>query len=229
MVTHLFCEAWGIDDPEPHWFDEPGIGRLTVTSPHEERAFHAYNRRRRYRDRVRPWNFLMMAHLPRHARLTTGQRQSLVAPFEKNPRKRRRARWVDRGNPDAPSAPIRTGVGPYVVKAATLVQSYRNVYEDYRTHPEVKAGRPDGAPCKEWTMGLLQPLEVIVGEVRLIGKESNRLSEDDTVDGPQDRAIEYPERTCRGCGTALQGRQRDWCSEACRKRSARSRAVQSAQ
>jgi hypothetical protein len=62
----LFCQAWGLAYEEPEWFDHPAVGRLTVTSAPEERAFRSYNAaKRRYRDKVRPWNFLMVAY-PTH-------------------------------------------------------------------------------------------------------------------------------------------------------------------
>ena len=41
------------------------------------------------------------------------------------------------------------------------------------------------------------------------------------LDDPAGRAIQYPEPMCRSCGEPLTGRQRVWCSEACRKRAGR--------
>ena len=93
-------------------------------------------------------------------------------------------------------------------------------------HPEPKAADSHGEPCAPWTVGQLQPVTVNATGAFRIGKETNRLAEDRAIlDDPEDRAIEYPERTCRRCGGALGGRQRAWCSEVCRKRSARSRAA----
>src|SRR5262249_46121147 len=56
--THLLCTELGVPNPEPGWFAEEAIGRLTVTSRHEEQAFRAYNAGRPYAEGVRPWNFL---------------------------------------------------------------------------------------------------------------------------------------------------------------------------
>jgi hypothetical protein len=93
-------------------------------------------------------------------------------------------------------------------------------------HPEVKAADSTGTPCAPWTVGQLQPLVVEASSVVRIGRETNRLTEDLAImDDPADRAIEYSQYTCRNCGAALKGRQRDWCSGACRKKSARSGAA----
>jgi hypothetical protein len=54
---HTICTELGIANDEPNWFNDEAIGRLTVTSQHEERAFRAYNKALPYEERVRPWNF----------------------------------------------------------------------------------------------------------------------------------------------------------------------------
>jgi hypothetical protein len=117
---------------------------------------------------------------------------------------------------------IRTGAAAFVIDGVSAVRPYRDVFEEYRMHPESKAAGDRGRQCAPWTVGQLQPLVVGATGVVRKGKETNRLAEDLTVlDDPDDRAIEYPERTCRGCGAPLHGRERDWCSEACRKRAGR--------
>ena len=47
---------------EPEWFDVIAAGRLTVTTPHEQRAWDTYNQTKRRAERVRPFNFAMTAH-----------------------------------------------------------------------------------------------------------------------------------------------------------------------
>ena len=59
---HAVCAVLGIRHPEPDRFADPAVGRLTVTSPHEEETFRSLNEGLPYADRVRPWNFLMTAH-----------------------------------------------------------------------------------------------------------------------------------------------------------------------
>jgi hypothetical protein len=100
------------------------------------------------------------------------------------------------------------------------VQTYRDYFTDYRRHPEAKAASADGQPCLPDTRGLLQPLVVEAESVVHIGKEAARLI--DAADAPDenDRVVVYQPRTCRGCNQPVEGR-RQWCSEACRKRTSR--------
>jgi hypothetical protein len=44
----------------------------------------------------------------------------------------------------------------------------------YQQHPEAKSLAPDGTPCKADTRGLLKRAHVIAGEIRYIGKETDR-------------------------------------------------------
>jgi hypothetical protein len=53
---------------------------------------------------------------------------------------------------------------------------------DYQRHPESKSLAPDGTPCSADTKGLLKRANVLAGEIRYIGKETDRKWEggDDT-------------------------------------------------
>jgi hypothetical protein len=44
----------------------------------------------------------------------------------------------------------------------------------YQEHPEAKSLAPDGTPCKPNTKGLLQRAHVVAGELRFVGKETDR-------------------------------------------------------
>jgi len=80
---------------------------------------------------------------------------------------------------------------------------------------------PDGKPC-QWTHGLLQPPRVHATGLARVGKETNPLADTaDLILASDERAVEYREPCCLGCGRKLVGRQRLWCSEACRKRAFR--------
>jgi len=47
----------------------------------------------------------------------------------------------------------------------------------YGAHPETKSLAPNGEPCGQGTVGLLQRRPVTARVIRLIGKESNRLEQ----------------------------------------------------
>jgi hypothetical protein len=57
------------------------------------------------------------------------------------------------------------------------VRTYRDVIEEYATHPEAKSAAPDGGPCGRLTVGELGRLRVEAGRIVYVGKESNRLEE----------------------------------------------------
>jgi hypothetical protein len=45
---------------------------------------------------------------------------------------------------------------------------------EYQEHPEAKSFAPDGTPCQPSTTGLLRRVHVVAGEIRHIGKETDR-------------------------------------------------------
>jgi len=57
------------------------------------------------------------------------------------------------------------------------VKSYRDVFEEYRFHPEPKSAAPNGAPSNRQTVGLLARRHVHAFDVSCIGKEANDLEE----------------------------------------------------
>ena len=59
---------------------------------------------------------------------------------------------------------------------------YRQVIDEYGTHPERKALGPDGRPVTRWTRGLLSPRHVVVSGHLAVGKETTRLGENCTPD-----------------------------------------------
>lgn len=222
---HLLCLELEIPDPVPDWFGAPAVGALTITSAQDERAFAAYNAARPYAERVRPWGFLMTAHVHPFARLGRGPRV-LVAPREDDPGGRRDAAWFDRADPGGEVLRIRTGDPTFVVPGTVTVQSYGDYFEEFRRHPESKAAGPDGEPCHPWTRGQLGPLEVTVRRLVRIGKEAGRLASDPTSgEATEFVAQEYRESACAGCGRPI-AQNRRWCGEACRKRAERRRIVQ---
>ena len=206
-----------VPNQEPTWFTDEAIGRLTVTSQHEERAFRTNNKARPYEQRVRPWNFLNLAH-PVHAERQRLGIRCLVAPYEQNPEKRRRNTWHDRSSQDRSWTGIRTG-GLEVDDDTVIVQSYRDYFDDHRRHTDAKMLGSDGERCHPWTRGLLQPAVIAPTRLIHVGKESNPLTDDNQTD--DSIAFEYAERVCR-CGQQVDGR-RKWCSEACRARARRAR------
>jgi hypothetical protein len=67
------------------------------------------------------------------------------------------------------------------------VQSYRDVYTEYREHPETKAAASTGAPVLPSTREPLAPAKITATAVDRIGKEADRLADDHLVDGDDDQ------------------------------------------
>jgi hypothetical protein len=219
--TQLLHDELGIPRAAPAWFDRPAVGRLAVSSPQEEASFKIHNAGLRYSERARPFNFAMMAFPKPGQPASDG---ALIAPLDTDPARWAHAPWRPRGAPQTPPVELRTGDPTYAIAGTVVVQTYRDVYDEYRQHPEAKAAGPGGHPCRPATRGLLGPLTITASELVRIGKEHNRLAGDDVVDGAEDQPVTYrpAARVCRGCSNHVVGRQQ-WCTEACRVRTRRRR------
>jgi hypothetical protein len=202
----------------------PAVGRLRVSSIREEHAFRAFNRNRPYSQRVRPFNFLNVFHLHRLRRTGGRHRKSLVAPYERSPSKWLSAPVLDRHDPGGGALRIRTHDPYAVVEGEEPVATLGAYFEDYLNHPEVKLAH-EGRYCFPWTKGVLESRCILATSVTRIGKESSRLADpSELLNSGDERIVLYGEpRRCQApdCGRLLTGRQRTWCSEACRKRAFR--------
>ena len=178
------------------------------------------------RERVKPWGFLTIAHPTSFERARKDGPRTLIAPFERDPVRRRQAHWIDRDRPNEASRRIHTSTQPEYRAGSFAVLSYRDYFNQYRQHAESKALDPtDGKRCHPWTRGQIKPWHITATELTRVGKESNRLTEThQSVDDEHEQVIEYPgpSRKCRGwdCQEVVGGRHQ-WCSESCRKRHAR--------
>jgi hypothetical protein len=66
----------------------------------------------------------------------------------------------------------------------------------YQEHPEAKSLAPDGSPCQADTRGLLQLAHVVAGELRYVGKETDRKWEEgDEISILEFKATEYGRAT----------------------------------
>jgi hypothetical protein len=217
---HLLCRELGIDDPEPDWFGDIALGQLSVTSPHTEAAFRAFNASLPYEESVRPWNFCSLVHVTRRARAVTGIR-CLVAPYERDTSKLAEIDWFDRNDRTHQPYTISASETVEIEDDRIPVQTYRDYFEEYRLHPEAKALASDGKPCHPWTKGALHPPRVRATRVARVGKEANPIADTADLILDDDRVLEYREFCCWQCGKELRGRQKLWCSEKCRKRASR--------
>jgi hypothetical protein len=173
--TGILHDVLGLDYARPSWFERPAVGRITASSATSLRPFVDHNARTDLAGRVKPFNFLMTAHVAPfgHPDDYPPQRFQLVAPYDRDPRTWLTTKWVDHYSGDA--FPIATGWPPS--PDAVHVQSYGDVVGRYATQPEPKSLGPDGRPCGRQTVGLLQRRPVEANTISIIGKEANRIED----------------------------------------------------
>lgn len=176
-----------IDNPDaflttgPAWLDLPALTRIALTTNEVANAFAAYNAGRSWPEQVKPFNFLLHAHIdplgypvgvdPTHFRL--------IAPYESDPKAWLRLPWVDLHSGIV--HPVTTDPNDHRSELARL-KTYRDVLALYAVHPEPKSLDPGGQPCNRRSPpGLLARRPVTLLTLSLIGKESNRL--DETIAG----------------------------------------------
>jgi hypothetical protein len=166
------------EDPRPldDWLTRPAVTRISAASAAALRPFlTSYNASRPFWDQIKPFNFLLCAHVApfSHPAGYPPQRFQLVAPYEPNPSRWLEMAWIDHYSGD--SFPIHTDGPPS--PSSIKVKTNRDVLARYRSHPEPKSLGPDGAPSTRRTSGLLQCRPVAATAITYIGKEANRLEE----------------------------------------------------
>jgi hypothetical protein len=180
-------EHLGLPTEEPPWLGRPALTQLAITTPRLLRPFAANEAGLDYADRMKPFNFLLAAHV---APLgfpsgTDPSRFLLIAPFESDPALWRKLTWSD-VHSERPFAITTDPTHRVYHPEKALVQTYRDALALFRLHPEPKSLRPDGLPCDELhkdCAGLLQrrPAFVSTGAIEYVGKEMNEL--DDVLAG----------------------------------------------
>jgi transposase len=188
----IIHEALGQPYSWPEWLDPPAIGRITASSPQLLQPFADWNRGKPYAEQVKPFNFLLSAHVAPFGLPdgVDGTRFHLIAPYEGDARKWLTPPWTDRST--GKQYAITTTTSPYATRAVR-VKSYRDVLDDYRTHPEAKSLSPDGGLCRRTTVGLLRRRTVTMLSLTHVGKESNLLEEVEAglVHDPDEVYTEY--------------------------------------
>jgi hypothetical protein len=170
----LVREALGLQVTEPAWFDRPAMSRITVSQPVLLKLFADYNAGKPYADQIKPCNFLIAPHVARFGHPVGADRThfALFAPFTSKDDARLELEYIERYS--GKRYRISTSI-PMGTEDTVRVQTCRDVFIEYRTHPEAKFDGPDGKLCGRNTIGLLSRRHVRLGELHFVGKESNEL------------------------------------------------------
>jgi hypothetical protein len=100
----------------------------------------------------------------------------LIAPYEADPRKWSTLQWIDRYS--GISYTITTSnVATLYGNRTVRIRTYREVLDEYRTHPEAKSLDPTGKVCDRQSIGFLRRRPVTRSSRSYVGKESNQLEE----------------------------------------------------
>jgi hypothetical protein len=154
----------------------PAVGQTTVSSPPLLRPFGPLNVGKGYVNQVKPFNFLSTCHVRAlgHPVGVRPERFHLIAPYETDSRRWTKTEWIDRYSGKTYHI---TATGDHGSRTSARVKTYRDVVEEYAYHPEIKCADAQGQPCGKQTRGLLQRRQVRIGDITMIGKESNSLEE----------------------------------------------------
>ncbi len=165
-------------------FDVPLRRKFPISQPAILKRLVGYNESRSFDFRVKPFGFVQTASPDQE----TGDIDILpIAPFETDVRKAMRLPWVDfnTGNP------IRLDWHGTAMAGTIGVTRLSDYVENYATHPEAKAADRDGNPAIPETIGLLGRLAVRSKRLARIGKEVDRLDEDEGAALVPELPIEY--------------------------------------
>ena len=160
---------------KPEWLDQPAISRYSVTQYSLLQSFRKFNHGRNYDDRVKPSNFIIVAHGSKFQPTVAGHHVP-IRSYEPDSTKWLDRQWISKNDGRFLTLGVfndTTGIENDVY----YVKSYRDVIEGYAVHSEDKFATTDGAPCYPTYVGMLERVHVrAVGTVYL-GKESNNLEQ----------------------------------------------------
>jgi len=176
-------------------FEIPLRRKLPLTQPDILRRFTRYNRNRDYSERVKPFGFLQAMTIA-----SQGSHEDVrpIAPFERTVTESRKLPWMDAKTGKAVAIDWE---GNGWAQAIPVIRLDEYV-ERYRIHPESKAADAQGTVCTEETRGLLYPLHLESDASIHVGKEVDRLDEDEGTTLTDNEPIVYRDKKEAGTHAA---------------------------
>lgn len=185
---YLIQTALGLRHRTPSCFALPAMMKFAITTPDVFKVLQNRQAERplSYRDRVKPFNFILSPMINRQVfgvdprtkqpvrlgyPLTVNDEHfALIAPFTEDASRWYRIPWMN----------VHDGkwfyLAPLAKKQSFEASPYTldDVISLYHVHPESKSLAPDGTPCGWHTAGLLQRTSVRATGFDYIGKETDR-------------------------------------------------------
>ena len=155
----------------PSWLDIPQMMRLTITTYNVLEMLGEW-------EVARPYNFLLLPMVDPLYGFAFHKKSNepvlLVCPFSS-----KQLEWFslecvnvhDGKKYKMLNCRKTNGSIPYDV---VFPSQFAHLLIQYQKHPEAKSLSPDGDPCEAETNGLLKRSHVIAGEIRYVGKETDR-------------------------------------------------------
>jgi len=180
---------------EPLGFEHlPAIGRVPITSPAALRSLAKLNRGRKYRNRIKPFDFLLSCHVKPfgYPPDVDPEKFHLVAPYVPDPECWVDLPWIDQYSGKQYEI---TTEGFHGSRGVARVKTYGEVLREYEFHLGAKSADAKGKPSGKQTVGLLRRRHIRVERIIYIGKESNRLEEMEAgiIHSPDSVYTEYPD------------------------------------
>ncbi len=172
----------------------PAMGRVPITSPAALRSVARLNRGKKYRNRIKPFDFLLTCHVKPfgYPPDIDPEKFHLVAPYVPDPECWVDLPWIDQNSGTQYEITTESFHGS---RGVARVKTYGEVLREYEYHPGAKSADAKGKPSGKQTFGLLRRRHVRVERIIYIGKESNRLEEIEAgiIHSPESVYTEYPD------------------------------------
>lgn len=170
MWDYILRGSLGLKRRVPSWLQIPQMMRLTITTHNVLTMLGEW-------EVARPYNFLLLPMVDPIVGFVInkrpGEKVLPVCPYSSKQRE-----WFDLKCVD-----VRTGESYKMVDYTKNVRprdnmvfpkQFSRLVIEYQTHPEAKSLAPDGGPCRKDTKGLLGRAHIVAGELRYVGKETER-------------------------------------------------------
>jgi hypothetical protein len=191
---NIVRRAHGLSTQDLGFENLPAVGRITVSSPAVMRSLGNLNQNKKYSAKIKPFNFLLTCHCVPFGQPTGTDPEHfhLIAPYEAHPEKWLKIPWIDQYT--GKKYRITTD-GNHGSRNTARVKIYGEVIREYKHHPESKCADAVGNTCDRQTVGLLQRRQILIDQIKYIGKESNSLDDVEAglIHSEQDAYTEYPD------------------------------------
>jgi hypothetical protein len=188
MWEYIVRSALGLKTKSPDWIEVPQMMRLNITTYNVLKMLGNW-------EIARPYNFLllpMVDPLFGHAfDRRADEKILLVCAFSS-----KQERWFDLECVNVHDGKkykmVNCSENADISHNVVFPSQFARLIIEYQEHPEAKSLAPDGTPCQPNTSGLLQRAHVVAGEIRYVGKETDRKWEEgDDISILEFAATEY--------------------------------------